>query len=219
MRERRTIYHHEGYRLRSYTELLWARALDAAEIFYLYEPDLVAIQGGCYLPDFYLPHVGSYIEVKGKQPTQEEIRKADEVMDRTGREVFFLIGQPQSDAEGLYNCGLMTRGANGWNSNISPNSLHRVVKAHAKKGVALWTDIHLAVQEDDLDWVRHVSEIMEEMFLTRADRSDMERVLREVNGEASRLRLAAMPPPSECERGLKWFLDRQEFRKSQRGAA
>lgn len=31
MKERRTVYHHKGYRLRSYTELM----LDAADIFYL----------------------------------------------------------------------------------------------------------------------------------------------------------------------------------------
>lgn len=219
MRERRTIYHHQGYRLRSYTELLWARLLEAADLFYLYEPDLVVVQGGCYLPDFYLPHVGIYLEVKGKYPTEEEIRKADDVMDRTGQEVIFLIGQPQSDFGGLHSCGLMARGANGWHTNISPNDLHRLARDHAEGGRVIWAKVHLAVQEDDLDWVRHVGEIMEEMFLNRADRSDMERVLREVNGEANRLRLAVMPEPSQCERGLKWFLDRQSFRKSQRGAA
>ena len=105
-----------GYRLRSYTELLWARVLEAAEIFYLYEPDLVRVDDGYYLPDFWLPNVGVYLEVKGKNPTDIEIQKADAVMARTGREVMFLVGRPESDREGLMNCGMLVRGSGGWAS-------------------------------------------------------------------------------------------------------
>lgn len=217
MRERRTIYHHNGYRLRSYTELMWARLLDAAEIFYLYEPDLVRVDEGYYLPDFWLPHVGAYLEVKGKEPTAEEIQKADAVMARTGREVFFLVGRPQSDANGLFNCGLLVRGASGWNSNISPSELQRLVRDHVCASIA--TRMSLAVLEDDMDYVRHVGEVMEEMFLIRADRPDMERALREIHAEANAQRLAVTPEPTICEKGLKAFLDRQQFRVAQRGAA
>ncbi len=217
MRERRTIYHHHGYRLRSYTELLWARVLDAADIFYLYEPDLVRIDDGFYLPDFWLPNVGIYLEVKGQYPTEEEIKKADDVMERTAREVMFLIAKPESDGGGLCNCGLLVRGASGWNSNISPYELHRLVYEHVSPG--MWHRIKLAVQDDDMDWVRPVGDILEEFFLKRADRSDMEKVLRSTHAETNQSRSAVEREVSVCERGLKWFLDRQEFRKSQRGAA
>ena len=217
MREPRAIYHHNGYRLRSYTELMWARLMEAAEIFYLYEPDLIRVDDGYYLPDFWLPHVGIYLEVKGKEPTVDEIKKADAVMARTGREVVFLIGRPGSDDGGLFNCGFLARGAAGWTHNISPNDLHRLVLKLVSR--TMWFRIILSVKEDDMDYVRRAGDILEEMFLVRADRSDMERVLREIHAEANAARLAAAPPSSVCETGLKAFFDRQEFRISQRGAA
>lgn len=217
MRERRTVYHHNGYRLRSYTELLWARVLDAADIFYLYEPDLIRVDDGFYLPDFWLPNVGIYVEVKGGWPTEEEVSKADAVMERTGREVFFLCGKPEADIDSLCNCGMYSRGPNGWHSNISPSQLHRLVRDQL--GIAPWLQIRLAVQEDDMDWVRPIGHIIEELFLSKATRSDMEKALRSTHEEANQERLAIKREISVCERGLKWFLDRQEFRKSKGEAA
>lgn len=217
MRERRAIYHHNGYRLRSYTELLWARVLEAAEIFYLYEPDLVRVDDGYYLPDFWLPNVGIYLEVKGKNPTEEEIQKADAVMERTGREVMFLVGRPESDHEGLMNCGMLVRGLGGWTNRLCPYDLHCLVRDHVS--YEMWARIIIATSGEVLDSVRPIGHILEEMFLTIADRSDMERCLRETHAPVNAERLAALPEPSVCERAIKWFLDRQQFRISQRGAA
>lgn len=217
MRDRRTVYHHNGYRLRSYTELVWARVLDAADIFYLYEPDLIHVGDGFYLPDFWLPNVGIYVEVKGKYPTEEEIRKADAVMDRTGKEVVFLIARPDSDNCGLCNCGMLIRGAAGWTDSISPYELHRLVRDHV--GIRTWKDINDAVKDDDMDWVRPIGDLLEEFFLNKADRSDMEKVLRSTHAGNNRERSLVDREVSLCERGIKWFLDRHEFRKSQRGVA
>lgn len=217
MRERRTVYHHNGYRLRSYTELLWARVLDAADIFYLYEPDLIRVDEGYYLPDFWLPNVGVYVEVKGDWPTEKEVKKADAVMERTGREVVFLFGKPESDMTSLCNCGMHVRGANGWHSNISPGDLHRLVRDQV--GISVWSRIRAAVQPDDMDWVRPAGDIIEEFFLNRATRSDMEKALRSTHEEANKERMAIKREMSVCEQGLKWFLDRQEFRKSKGEAA
>ena len=210
MRERRAIYHHNGYRLRSYTELLWARVLEAAEIFYLYEPDLVRVDDGYYLPDFWLPNVGIYLEVKGKNPTDIEIQKADAVMARTGREVAFLVGRPESDDQGLMNCGMLARGAAGWTYGISPNDLHCLVKDHV--GHSMWSRINLAAKGDIMDSVRPIGDILEELFLGLADRSEMEQCLRETHAPVNAERMAALPAPSVCERAIKWFLDRQQFR-------
>lgn len=217
MRERRTVYHHNGYRLRSYTELLWARVLGAADIFYLYEPDLIRVDDGFYLPDFWLPNVGIYVEVKGDWPTQEEIKKADAVMERTGREVFFLCGKPEADQYSLFNCGMYALGSGGWSSNISPSDLHRIV--HDQVGVAASLKIRLAVQDDDMDWVRPIGHLIEEFFLKSADRAGMEKALRSTHAETNKERSAIDREISICERGLKWFLDRQEFRKSKGAAA
>ncbi|AOX10011.1 hypothetical protein Q5O_16940 [Pseudomonas putida JB] len=217
MKERRTIYHHEGYRLRSYTELMWVKVMEAAGIFYLYEPDLVRVDEGFYLPDFWLPNVGVYLEVKGKAPTPEEIQKADAVMARTGREVIFLVGLPQADDRGICNCGFLVRGASGWTGNLSPNYLHQVIRDFLCPG--MWLAIIRAARPDGYDWVRPVSDMLEEFFLSRADRSEMEKILREGHAPVNAERMARLPTPSPCESAIKAFLDRQQFRVAQRGAA
>lgn len=217
MRERRTIYHYEGYRLRSYTEFMWVKAMEAAGIFYLYEPDLVRVDEGYYLPDFWLPNVGIYLEVKGKPPSIEEIQKADAVMARTGREVIFLVGLPQADDRGICNCGFLVRGASGWTGNLSPNYLHQMVRDFLCPG--MWLAILNAVRPDGYDRVRPVGDMLEEFFLARSDRSDMEQVLREIHAPVNAERLASLPAPTQCEVAIKAFLDRQQFRVAQRGAA
>lgn len=211
MRERRTVYHHNGYRLRSYTELMWARLLDAADIFYLYEPHLQRIEGGSYLPDFYLPNVGVYLEVKGADPTPEEIRKADDVMDRTGTPVIFLIGRPESDRYGLMNCGMLGKSACGWNSNICPHDLDQIYLKGM--GYPLWLKLLISVRPDEMDYVRHISEIMEEYCMETMGRPAMETHLRMTHKRVNDERSAVPREISAPERNLKLFFDRQAIRK------
>lgn len=58
-----------GVKFRSRTETRWAMVFDALGIEWLYEPegfDLPVV--GRYVPDFYLPGIGCWFEVKGKAP-------------------------------------------------------------------------------------------------------------------------------------------------------
>lgn len=217
MRQRRAMYHHNGYKLRSYTELMWVKVMEAAEIFYLYEPELVRVDDGFYLPDFWLPNVGVYLEVKGQAPTREEIQKADAVMARTGREVFFLVGLPQADDHGICNCGFLVRGAGGWTGSLSPNYLHQVIRDFLCP--SMWLAILNAARPDGYDWVRPVGDMLEEFFLSRADRAEMESILRDSHTPVNAARVVSMPAPGPCEAAIKAFLDRQQFRVAQRGAA
>lgn len=62
-----TVY--KGYRFRSRLEARWAVFFDAAGISYQYEPEGFEVprdSEDCvrYLPDFYLPDIGTYVEVK-----------------------------------------------------------------------------------------------------------------------------------------------------------
>ncbi|MDX9710126.1 MAG: hypothetical protein RBT64_11285 [Trichloromonas sp.] len=59
---------YRGYRFRSRLEAKWAVFFDAAKIRWLYEPQGFVVDGRPYLPDFYLPDIGCYFEVK---PTSE----------------------------------------------------------------------------------------------------------------------------------------------------
>jgi len=56
---------YKGYYFRSRLEARWAVFFDVAEIKWEYEPQGFSVDGTPYLPDFYLPELRCYFEVKG----------------------------------------------------------------------------------------------------------------------------------------------------------
>lgn len=71
-----TIYH--GTQFRSLLEACWAATLDSLNITWEYEPTTFDLPSGSkYLPDFHLPEMGTWIEVKG--PGVPRIEKAFEL--------------------------------------------------------------------------------------------------------------------------------------------
>lgn len=67
---------YRGYRFRSRLEARWAVFFDALGIRWEYEPEGFDLGGwGWYLPDFYLPEWGAWIEIKPALPTDEEYTK------------------------------------------------------------------------------------------------------------------------------------------------
>lgn len=57
---------YNGYRFRSRLEARWAVFFDALGIRYIYEPEGYGLPNGmAYLPDFYLPDLKIWVEVKG----------------------------------------------------------------------------------------------------------------------------------------------------------
>ena len=97
MREKQTIFRYQGYEMRSYSETRWASFLDSLRIHWLYEPHKIKTQLGGYMPDFYLPAVGAYLEIKGPAPTKDEIIKACDVERHKGTPVIFAYGTPELD--------------------------------------------------------------------------------------------------------------------------
>lgn len=70
-----TVYN--GYRFRSRLEARWAVFFDAAGIEYQYEPEgYVLIDGTKYLPDFYLPTIKAFVEIKHSNLDEDAIEKA-----------------------------------------------------------------------------------------------------------------------------------------------
>lgn len=64
---------YNGYRFRSRLEARWAVFFDNAGIKYEYEPEGFELEDGTmYLPDFYLPDLKVYAEVKGDPETGED---------------------------------------------------------------------------------------------------------------------------------------------------
>ena len=60
---------YKGYNFRSRLEAKWVCFFDAVGISWLYEPEGFELPSGRYLPDFWLPDLGMWVEVKGVLPT------------------------------------------------------------------------------------------------------------------------------------------------------
>ncbi|MCX5079161.1 hypothetical protein OHA84_01490 [Streptomyces sp. NBC_00513] len=69
---------YSGTHVRSRLEADWARTLYGLGIVWKYEPELITLPSGIrYLPDFWLPEIGTWLEVKG--PTTPRREKAAEL--------------------------------------------------------------------------------------------------------------------------------------------
>ncbi len=89
-----TIYN--GYRFRSRLEARWAVFFDALRIEYQYEPEGYDLgEAGWYLPDFWLPQVSMFAEVKPREFTEEELFKCYQLALQSGFAVLVLDGMPE----------------------------------------------------------------------------------------------------------------------------
>jgi hypothetical protein len=186
--------------------------MDSVGIFYLYEPHLQQVTDGFYLPDFYLPHVDIYLEVKGKYPTEEELRKAQDVIDRTGKHVAFLVARPESDKYGFCNCCLIVRGRYRW-ADVSLHDLDQIFKI--KAGHDAWVVALLSVRETEMDTVRPLGEVMEEVCMGFMDRSTMETHLRMTHLRVNEARSQEPHEISLAEQGLKWWFDSRAYMRAE----
>jgi len=90
----RTKY--DGILFRSRLEARWAVAFDVAGIDYLYEMEGFELPSGNYLPDFWLPQVKMWAEVKPADFTREELRKCHQLAVHTGFNCLMLNGIPSA---------------------------------------------------------------------------------------------------------------------------
>lgn len=87
--------HHNGYVFRSRLEARWAVFWDALGVTYDYEPEGVLLEDGTkYLPDFWLPDIKLWVEIKPVYPDQSERRKAQGLAVGSGQNVLVLYGRP-----------------------------------------------------------------------------------------------------------------------------
>lgn len=90
-----TAYH--GFRFRSRLEARWAILFDESRVAWQYEPEGFRTEAGIYLPDFYLPEVETYVEIKGPWPNAHEIAKAESL--GTAYTIALFHGLPGSDQD------------------------------------------------------------------------------------------------------------------------
>lgn len=85
---------YKGYLFRSRLEARWAVFFDALCLKWEYEKEGYDLPGGKYLPDFWLPEMECWCEVKPVGPTPQERMLAEDLGNETDRVVVFLIGTP-----------------------------------------------------------------------------------------------------------------------------
>lgn len=84
---------YSGVRFRSRAEARWAFFLNYLSIPWKYEHEGFELQSGRYVPDFWLPTVngGTWLEIKGQDPTETECLLATELMAATQHDVFIAV--------------------------------------------------------------------------------------------------------------------------------
>lgn len=85
---------YNGYRFRSRLEARWAVFWDCLGVEYYYEEQGYYLDGTYYLPDFYIPATGIYIEIKGVPLNTSEHDKAVRLCYGKQRSVHVFVGDP-----------------------------------------------------------------------------------------------------------------------------
>ena len=88
------ITEYKGIHLRSRLEVKWCQFFESLGVRFEYEPKLEKTSLGCYVPDFYFRSLRAWVEIKGKQPTEEELTKIKDVCRSTDKCGFIITGYP-----------------------------------------------------------------------------------------------------------------------------
>ena len=145
-----TVYN--GYRFRSRLEARWAVFFRAVGIEYQYEPEGFDMDGLRYWPDFYLPSIDRWFEVKGKPLSVEEIKKCEEFCfrkDNYGIKFSIVIGPPQPAAfqfnePGYKDCLGIEEYTWQWPSELYPENMRiyagKLVEKeyYSRFGLGIW---------------------------------------------------------------------------------
>src|SRR6266566_73507 len=86
-----TVYN--NYRFRSRLEARWAVFFDTLGVSYEYEKEGYSLNGRYYLPDFWLPELKCWFEVKGQIPSTEEYLKARNLALHSQCRVYIAVGE------------------------------------------------------------------------------------------------------------------------------
>jgi len=88
---------YKGYRFRSRIEARWAKYFDVLGIAWEYEREGYDLgEAGWYLPDFWLPQVHMWAEVKGQSFAPDEYNKCAALARGTHSSVLMLDGPPDN---------------------------------------------------------------------------------------------------------------------------
>ena len=100
-----------GYVFRSRMEARWAIFMDALKVPFHYELEAFNLGGICYLPDFYLPTMDVFIEVKSPLAGPVDYEKIQLLADHTRKAVYVVKTPPEAPCVRETKCGYVWHGS------------------------------------------------------------------------------------------------------------
>lgn len=83
---------YDGHHFRSRIEARWAVFFNTLGIKYEYEKEGYELDGLYYLPDFWIPHLQCWVEIKGARASFAEWTKCERLVYTTGRPCYVFFG-------------------------------------------------------------------------------------------------------------------------------
>lgn len=210
MRERQQLFRHAGYEMRSHSETRWAGMMDALDIAWLYEPETVETRHDFYLPDFFLPAIGAFVEVKGLSPTMAEIEKAKDAEAVTGRPVLFAHGKTEMQGASLAG-GAVTYFRGDKKASFTTYEISEVVRHHY--------DIHAyaafisAGDHQPKPDAFSAHDLVSEFFTRMLDRQGLEQYLADQHRPLNQAKKCATREASPAEKALMPLVARLRSRE------
>jgi hypothetical protein len=110
---------------RSRVEARWAIFFDVLRVKHWYEYEGFVVDHKPYLPDFYLPDLKCFVEIKGIKPTKEEQELAYALARDSGMPVHIFSGSiPQSDMSTWADEGFETFTFDTKGKEVMPKQLY-----------------------------------------------------------------------------------------------
>lgn len=113
---------YNGIRFRSRLEARWAVFFDEIGVDYWYEPEGFELPSGeRYLPDFFLPRLKMWVEIKGQHPGSDYMEKLRLFSRSIGEALLVCIGAPYDRMCRLLAWDVTESGCGGeWEGDVIP---------------------------------------------------------------------------------------------------
>jgi hypothetical protein len=109
---------YNGYLMRSRLEARWATFFDALDIKWEYETEGFQFDGYSYLPDFYLPGLGIWCEIKGVLDGSKALELAN-AFRLNDKAICVVVGTPGDEKIYFYGWDTCENGSGAYEDNDS----------------------------------------------------------------------------------------------------
>lgn len=202
MRDKQTIFRYGGYEMRSHSETRWAAIMDVMGVSWVYEPRTVITRHGGYMPDFFLPAVGAFVEVKGPTPSQVEREKALDAQQVTGFPVVFAYGRAEIIGGELFH-GMLSYFSERGEVSYSTAEIGAAVRSWF--GIRTYAAYLSAGEHQRRPDCVLLGDIIEEVITGWMDRQARETYLKSIHGPINQRKLAQHRQSSRAEWALCQF--------------